>query len=359
MIPLFKAYPALNSIPYCSLGVFPTPVTRAEKLSLSLNRDGLFIKRDDLSGTLYGGNKLRKLEFILADASQKGSKRLITSGAAGSNHALATALYGKEAGFKVVLMLMEQPFNPKIADNLLADFGSGAEMFLDNTYEEHLNSMQRVIELYKNIDDCDPYIIPPGGSSIYGAVGYVNAAFELRDQIDNGLLPEPSVIYLPLGTMGTVAGLLLGLKAAGLKTRLNAVSVVPSFIANREKFTRLFNDTNEFLRINDPAFPVCSFSDDDLIINNRHFGEGYGIITREAILSIDILSRTEGITLDGVYTGKAFSAFLADIEKTGSSDEVLLYWNTKSSVPLPQESLNLDFRQLPEQFHYYFTTKTQ
>ncbi len=354
MIPLLKQFPGIaGSLPYISLADLPTPVHPLKGLEKELNRSEIFIKRDDLSGALYGGNKIRKLEFVLAKAISEKAVRVITSGAAGSNHCLAVAMYAAQCGLKTDLMLFAQEKSKAVTENLLADFYCGATIHHDKTYEEHLNSTRSVIEHYTQKDGRAPFIIPPGGSSVEGVAGYVNAAFELRDQISSGELSCPERIFVALGTMGTAAGLALGIKAAGLPCSLTAVRVVPSYVADRNKFFTLLDDTNRLLHDADSSFPICQIDDSDFFIEDGYLGAGYGIVTREAQKGIELMSRVDSIKLDGVYTGKVFAAFLdsvSDESHRGGS----LFWNTKNSRALPQEAMKIDYHRLPGEFHKYF-----
>lgn len=356
MIPLFALYPGIaDSLPYLSLGNFPVPVREMDGLCRETGRDGLYIKRDDLSGDLYGGNKVRKLEFVLAKAVSEGATRVITSGAAGSNHALATAMYASRAGLKVDLMLVEQESTASVRENLLADFSTGAVMHLDRSFESLLKSIRALVEYYTEKEGHKPFVIPPGGTTAEGVAGYVNAAFELRDQIISGQIPCPQLIYVAFGTMGTAAGLFLGLKAAGLPCTLKAVRVVPSYMADRSKCLELIESANRLLHDADPAFPVCQFKESDLTIEENYLGSGYGVVTDEARDGMEIISRSEGIHLDGVYSGKAFAAFL-DEARNGKTGDIL-FWNTKSSRPLPESALKTDYHLLPPEFHHYFQEK--
>jgi 1-aminocyclopropane-1-carboxylate deaminase/D-cysteine desulfhydrase-like pyridoxal-dependent ACC family enzyme len=354
MFPLFEHYPGLQlSLNKLSLGTFPTPVATLTGLEHRLGRSGLFIKRDDLSAELYGGNKARKLELLLGDARAKGAKRIITSGAAGSNHALATALYGTRHGFKVTLMLFRQPPAPGIAATLAADYSTGADIHFDDDYARHEGHIAEMVQKYAKDDGHAPYLIPPGGSSAVGVIGYVNAAFELRRQMEEKVLPEPAAIYIALGTMGSAAGLLLGLRAAGIRSKLIAVRVTPDTVANADKFSQLFNRANEFLREKDPSFPACSFSSDDFEIDDMYLGEGYGIATPEAREAISVLNQTNGIVLDGVYTGKAGAAFLTGAALHHLHGKPLLYWHTKNSRSLVISDA-FDYHRLPQGLHRYF-----
>jgi 1-aminocyclopropane-1-carboxylate deaminase/D-cysteine desulfhydrase-like pyridoxal-dependent ACC family enzyme len=358
MIPLFERYPTLaEKIPRLSFGEFPTPVERLSGISRLLTRDNLYIKRDDLSNRAYGGNKVRKLEFLLADAMKHGAVRVITSGGAGSNHAVATAVYARKAGMQTVLMLFRQPNSHSVRHNLLMNLASGAELIHHDTYEEHTQAFEATVRRYESVDGRPAYVIPLGGSSPVGAIGYVNAGLELAAQIAAGELPPPSRIYLALGTMGTAMGLLLGLKAAGVKTHLQAVRAVPAYVAGIDKCHLLFNQTNELLREMDPSFPTCTLKPEELTLRQEYFGEKYGMFTPEAAGAVTLLRESDGIILDGTYTGKACAAFLADVRRDG--DEPVLFWNTKNSQPLPPEALAADYRLLPAPLHYYFEEPVQ
>ncbi|HYA15127.1 MAG TPA: pyridoxal-phosphate dependent enzyme [Syntrophales bacterium] len=358
MITLFERYPRLaEKLSRLEFGNFPTPVEKLKGLCHRLNKDNLYIKRDDLSSQTYGGNKVRKLEFLLADAMKRGAGRIITSGGAGSNHALATALYAKQSGLKAVLMLYQQPNSHAVQDNLLMDLYSGAKLFHHDTYEEHLRAFKETVKRYEIFDERVPYVIPLGGSSSVGAIGYVNAGFELAEQIAAGKMPLPYRIYLALGTMGTTAGLLLGLKAAEINVHLHVVRVVPTYVANMDKCRLLFHQTNELLRELAPSFPLCTIEPDDITIYHGYFGKKYGLFTREAMAAMALLRESDGIALDGTYTSKACAAFL---ENAQSSDgEPLLFWNTKNSRPSPLGALVADYKLLPSSFHHYFTEPVQ
>jgi 1-aminocyclopropane-1-carboxylate deaminase/D-cysteine desulfhydrase-like pyridoxal-dependent ACC family enzyme len=353
MIPLFRAFPqASERLPWCSLGLFPTPVEELSNLAKHLGRQGLYVKRDDLSGNPYGGNKVRKLEFILADALHKGMRRIVTSGAAGSNHALATALYGQKLGLQVDLMLFAQPPTAEVRANLLADFHAGAHLHHAGSYAEHVQMMEEFL-LHAEARRESLYCIPPGGSCAFGALGFVNAAFELKEQIERGELPEPDEIFIAYGTMGTAAGLALGIRAAGLHCRIRAIRVVPDVVANDEKYHELFESTRHLLIEAEPSLTNLSFDPSILSVEHAFYGSGYGEITREAAEAMELFDRFQGITLDQTYTGKAAAAFLAAVRQT-PRDAHLLFWVTKNSCPLSLESQSINFYQLPGEFHRYF-----
>ncbi len=356
MIPLHKQYSRLAAtLPHLPFGTFPTPVEPLAGLCSRLNRSDLYIKRDDLSATPYGGNKIRKLEFLLADARKRGAVRIITSGAAGSNHALATAIYSRKYGFDCTLMLFAQPPGHGIGRQLLADFATGAELFHDDTYTAHCRNLLEVVARYSKADGVPPYVIPAGGSSDIGVAGYVNAAFELAAQIRRGKLPEPAAIYITLGTMGTVAGLLLGLAAAGIRSTVAAVRVVPEAVADHRKLLVLFEESNNLLHNADPSFPLIRFQHTSLELKYDYLGEGYGITTPATDAAIVVFRESDHLTLDSVYTGKTAAAFLDDIITDRLRQKPVLFWNTKSGHAAPVPEPPPDYRKLPPEFHSYFS----
>ena len=174
-----------HELPYVSLGEFPTPVQKLDQLGRQLGLDNLFIKRDDLSGKIYGGNKIRKLEFILGNALRTQVKEVLTFGAAGSNHALATAIYAKQLGLKSISMLVPQPNAQYVRRNLLMSYYCGAELHLlpNIPFIAPLTNPAVLYQLLRHglKRGQFPMVIPMGGSSPLGSVGFVNAAFELKE----------------------------------------------------------------------------------------------------------------------------------------------------------------------------------
>jgi len=351
MLP-FRPFPDIVAgLPRIPLGCLPTPVEQMRGLSDYFHRRDLFIKRDDISSSPYGGNKVRKLEFLLADAKARGAVRVITSGAAGSNHALATALYAKKVGLSATLILFDQPPSAEVAENLLMDAAAGAEMIYREKYEEYDRTITDLCQLYNRKDGVAPYIISAGGSSPVGALGFVNAGFELKGQVDAGDLPEPKAIFVPIGTMGTAVGLLLGFRAAGLAARLVGVRVTPPTLADPEKFRQLYCKTNELLRTFDPAFPDLHDFANDLSFCNNHFEPGYGLASKAVNEAVALIRKTDGIILDHTYTGKALAALLADA--TRGAEGPLLFWNTKNSHPFSMQLLFEGEKSLPKEFQRF------
>ncbi|HWI60072.1 MAG TPA: pyridoxal-phosphate dependent enzyme, partial [Bacillota bacterium] len=247
-LPLFQKLPQLAArLPYVSLGRLPTPVERLAEVGAAIGLDSLYIKRDDLSGLVYGGNKVRKLEFLLGAALNAGAREVVTLGFAGSNHALATALYANQLGLRSTSLLMPQVNARYLRRNLLAGYYHKAELQHVANLPLLAFGLVRKLLQGKRQFGVFPRIIPAGGSCPPGVLGYVNAALELGEQIRAGAMPEPDRIYVPMGSMGTAVGLMLGLRMAGLQSQVIAVRVIEQRFANARKMVGLFRGTTSLL----------------------------------------------------------------------------------------------------------------
>ncbi len=360
MLSLFREYPRLGeNLPYLSLGEFPTPVEKLSRLGAELGAGSLYVKRDDLSGPVYGGNKVRKLEFLLGEAIRTGAKEVMTFGAAGSNHALATAVYARRAGLGSISMLRPQHNARYVRKNLLLSHAVGAELHDYRDDESIRRGVEEQQRLHAETTGVPPRIIPMGGTSPLGVCGFVNAGFELRDHVRAGLLPEPDRLYVALGSMGTAAGLILGICAAGLCTRIHAVRVIIGAIANLDAVQRLFRETNDLLRSADPSFPLLAFPEEQFVIRDAFYGEDYALFTREGMDAAERMRRNEGIVLDGAYTGKTFAALVHDAGRGELRNETALFWNTLNSRDFTGQIRDIDYHELPESLHRYFEEDVQ
>ena len=367
MIPLFEKYPLLcERLPYISLGEFPTPVQKLKRLGVELGVSQLYIKRDDLSGRLYGGNKPRKLEFILGGALRSGVREVVTFGGAGSNHALATAIYARQAGVKSISMLMPQPNARYVRRNLLLSRYYGAELHSCGAQLESVRNMPLVYlaTIYQLLrhrlnSGCFPQIIPPGGSSTLGVIGFVNAALELKEQIANGDMPEPEYIYVACGTMGTAAGLILGLRAANLNSRVVSVRVTSEKFVNTRGMVELIHKTNSLIHSLDNSFPIFELLTEDFDIIDDYFGKRYALFTKEGMDAVSLMRECESIKLDGTYTGKTLAALIDDAKSRKRPNKTILFWNTLNSRDFSDAISDIDYRSLPRKFHRYFEGKVQ
>lgn len=302
------------------IGLYPTPIER---------RGSLWIKRDDLVAARYGGNKVRKLERLLDDAIAHKKRRIVTIGAGGSHQVLATAIYGKEAGFEVEAVLVAQPGTDHARANLRVGLAHGLEVVVAPSWNAAPTLVSALV-------DRGAYLFPLGGSNALSSLGFVDAAKELEAQVKAGELPEPDVIVVALGSGGTAAGLAVGLSATSLKTRVVAVAVSPPLKVVALMTQRLMKKTAQLANVGG--------GDSRLEVDRRWLGRGYGFSTHEGELAMAEASRF-GLLLDPTYTSKAFAAAL-----DWARSKTVLYWHTLSSAPL---SL-VDVPPLPAEYERLF-----
>ena len=316
----------IGSIPHHSLGNFPTPVQRLSNLERTLGFKSLWIKRDDLSGPLGGGNKVRKLEYMFAAAHPDGGerKRLFTIGPTGSNHVRATAVYGKATGFQVECLLFKQLPTEYSETNYRMIYEHAAQvyevkrmetMFIRYAYEQAKTALRFGEERY---------FIPAGGSSPLGSVGYVKAVLELKSQIEEGILPEPRFIFVPVGTCGTMAGLEVGVRLAGLRSRVVGIRVADLVVANTWTISRM---VQRILRLIG-AVDADNINPSDVELWHGDFGEGYAIPTEAGTRAVAMMAEHEDITLESTYTGKALSGLIHYVTARHRKGEPILFWHT-------------------------------
>jgi D-cysteine desulfhydrase len=355
--PLFGHFPGLaDRLPLVPLATLPTAVEPAPDVARDLGVGQLFVKRDDRSGPLYGGNKVRKLEVLLGQALDRGAREVLTFGAAGSNHAVATSLYARQLGLGRVVVLVPQPDSPVVRRNLLLQLHAGATIVPCDHQRNAAGaalaySARRFLRTGRR-----PFLIPPGGSSARGTLGFVNAALELDLQIAAGLLPEPDRLYVAAGTLGTAVGLALGLALAGRRTRVMAVRVTARSFASAERCRQLFHAANAALAVADPAVPVLPFPSDRFELVHDQYGDGYGVPTPGALRAVDLAHERLGLPLEGTYTGKALAGLVADAEAGRLAGKTALFWNTHDSLDHSAEVAGVDATALPAAFRHHFAT---
>lgn len=346
--PLSELFPALGRrLPRLQLGTLPTPVSEMT-IRLDQGERRVAIKHDDLTATKYGGNKIRKLEYVFPRARERGAERIATFGAIASNHALATALYAKETGFDCTCFLSHQSLKP----------GLGRALRFHQQNETEIvkfppGRRERVATMREHLQGRKAWVVPLGGSSWLGTVGFVNAALELVRQIEAGELDAPSRIYVALGTMGTAAGLALGFALAGSDIEVQAIRVTHVEFANAAETQALMDKTALLMHLHDPAVPPDLAARARIIVRDDFFGEGYGRPTAEAEAAIALAKDQLGIVLDSTYTGKTLAGMLHDLEQ-GDTGPVL-FWNTYNSRPLDiDDTLAPDFDVVPREFERYY-----
>ncbi|MBT8098442.1 MAG: pyridoxal-phosphate dependent enzyme, partial [Gammaproteobacteria bacterium] len=308
----------------------------------------VLVKRDDLSGIEYGGNKVRKLEYLLARARQQNARRIATFGAVGSNHAVATALYAGISGFECTCFLAHQSLKPGLGKALRFHQQQGTEIL-----QLAPSRRERVALFRRYLQGRHVSVIPFGGSSWLGSVGFVNAGLELAAQIRAGESPCPARIYIALGTMGTAIGLALGLALAGINTEVQAIRVTDLQYANKKATQRLLAKCAALLHHYDPEIPADLASRANLVYRDEFVGSGYGKTTPATENAIAYAADHFDLALESTYTGKAMAALLGDLESSGSDN--IMFWNTWNSRPLAvDETLRPDFDVMPRSFERYF-----
>ncbi|MCC6764523.1 MAG: pyridoxal-phosphate dependent enzyme [Deltaproteobacteria bacterium] len=351
---LERRFPALaGRLPRLPLAVLPTPAHRLANLGRDVGLADLWVKRDDLTGAPYGGNKVRKLEWLLADARARGHRSVLTTGALGSNHALATAIYARASGFRAHLVLIPQPVTEHVRRALVLDHAYGAAIHAVPSIGAARRRVLGLIALGALAGD-RPYLVATGGSSAVGTLGYVNAGLELAEQVAAGTLPEPAAVVVPLGSGGTVAGLVAGLRLGGLATRVLAVRVTDLLPLSPRFLARLAARALAMLaRLGAGALPAIAPGDFD--IRSEWLGPGYGVVTPEAVDAARRLAATEGLRLETTYGAKALAGALALGQAPAWRGRPLLFWHTYSAADPAATLANLpDWRELPREVHHVF-----
>lgn len=345
--PLLQEYPGLRALPVAGLLDGPTPV---QPLA-----DGVFVKRDDLSAADYGGNKIRKLDLLLAAARARGAAEVLTFGYAGSNFVAATAWHGRKLGLSTLAYLLPQVNAHYVADNLSVGLHAGAELHLRDSEAAIARSalLRSAVRLLRR--GRLPAWIPPGGSSPLGAVGFVNAALELRAQVDAGELPVPERIYVAFSSMGTVAGLALGLELAGLPSRIMAVRVVDPHFAAPEKLRKLVRETRRLLTRHERRLaPDIERALARVQVRAEFFGEAYGVPTAATRAAIDRFTGASAARADTAYSGKALACLYHDLDAGQLRGGTALFWHTYNAHGLPPQVPRLTRDRVPEALRSYF-----
>ena len=298
----------LDHLPRLPLGAAPTPVEPLARLGAELGID-LSAKRDDFTGFGGGGNKVRKLEFLMADARAKGASVVITAGGLQSNHARITAAAARRCGMTPVLVLRgEKP--PAAQGNLLLDHLFGAEIdYLDAARfpVEHEARMQALAAAAEARGET-AYVIPVGGSNALGAAGYVACALELAEQYRAAGRPAPDVLLVTVGSGGTLAGLTVGCAAVWPQTRVVGVTVSISPVPFADRVARIANAVAELVGVARRWQPA------EIALEQGYVGPGYAIMSEAGNAAIRRAARAEGMLLDPVYTGKGFAGLIGSVE---------------------------------------------
>jgi D-cysteine desulfhydrase family pyridoxal phosphate-dependent enzyme len=304
-------------LPRINFAHLPTTVEELPYLEAFLGGPRLLIKRDDQTGLAFGGNKTRKLEYLLADARAKGAEMVFTTGAAQSNHCRQTAAAAARCGFKCTLVLVG-PQPERTSANLFLDELLGANIIW--TEKSTRDQALRQAFLKAKEEGAKPYLIPYGGSNALGAYAYFQAFFELQEQLSPRL---PDWIVFASSSGGTQAGLLAGALSSGSKTRILGISVDEPETALKEKIAGIIGELSGLLKEEIVVDP------EELLVNDHYRGEGYGVMNAADRAAVHLFAEKEGILLDPVYTGRA-AAGLIDLIQKGffASRQQVLFWHT-------------------------------
>ena len=316
-------------IPRLRFAHLPTPIEPLPRLSAFLNGPRLLVKRDDQTGLAFGGNKTRKLEFLVAEAQARGADTLLTAGALQSNHCRQTAAAAAKFGFNCFLVLVGQP-PAEASANLLLDQLFGAEiLWVEKSRRDAV--LQETLQK-TSAQGNKPYLVPYGGSSPTGVLGYVFAMEEFVGQ-----KVKADWIVFASSSGGTQAGLLLGRRFFGYEGKVLGISIDEPQRILQERVAKLASETSERLG------PRIQFSSDDVLVNDEYAASGYGVLTGAERAAISLFAKYEGLLLDPVYTGRA-AAGLIDLVRKGffKKDETVLFWHTGGQPALFAENYQPD-----------------
>lgn len=315
---------------HVALGGRPTAVVRLAA-GLADGPAEVWVKDESGFGDLWGGNKIRKLEWIIADAQARRSPTILTFGALGTNHGLATARFAQAHGVPVALALVDQPLDDHVRAQLARLEASGATIHRTRTKRRTYLLAPWLILRHGRFAGGrfrPAYVLPTGGSSPVGMLGYVECGLEIAAQVRAGDLPEPSHVVLPVGSGGTAAGLTLGLRLAGLRTRVTGVVVNDQLPLDAAHITAMANKTARLLRKRTGDLGIADLRPEDVTMTRDWLGPGYGHPTPEADRIIDDSRSAGGPDLEPVYTAKALAALRALNARGDLGDGTVLYLHT-------------------------------
>jgi D-cysteine desulfhydrase family pyridoxal phosphate-dependent enzyme len=305
-----------------SFAHLPTPIEELPRLSQILGGPKILVKRDDQTGLAFGGNKTRKLEFLIAEAQDQGARTLITGGALQSNHCRQTAAAAARFGFKCILVLNgEMPEQPSA--NLLLDQLFGAEIVTVKDRADRDQALQVTFDKAVS-DGRKPYLITYGGSSPTGALGY---AFAMKEFLEQNIPADWIVFGTSSG--GTHAGLVLGQRIFGFKGRILGISIDEPEEWLKDRVSELASEASERLG------ERFDFTPADVLANADYCQAGYGVLTEAEREAVKLFAKHEGLLLDPVYTGRAAAGMIDLIHKgIFKKDETVLFWHTGGTPAL-------------------------
>jgi len=344
---LFEAFPSLiNRIPWIPLAHVPTAVEPCDAVASYLGRTGIFMKREDLISPLYGGNKVRRYEFVFADAKARGATRIVTSGAIATTQATATALFGRAMGYDVCVVLYKWGALTHFArDTVLNLVGADVELYY------HTFPPAAFARCWREMRKPGSYFIMPGASFPLANIGYVDAMLELGRQVERGEAPRPDVMVVSSGASGTLSALALGAARLGWDTEVVGVRIVGPYVTNRFNIDKIIRYTDRFLAERDPRWtPVADKVNYSLY--TRVLGRGYGYPTPAAIEGTAIVKTLTGALGEITYSGKGLAGLRAIAQMPKYVGKTILFWNTLST---PRPTAPMDARaRVPRSAEWMF-----
>ncbi len=312
----------LGRLPRLKIAALPTPLEEAPSLSAYLGGPRIMFKRDDITGLAFGGNKVRKIEYLMGEAVDRGCDVVVTVGAVQSNHARVTAAAARRLGLDSVVVLHgEEPAQRQ--GNLLLDAIFGADIRIVNTEDDYV-LMGVVEDVARDLrrQGRSPYIIPRGGATALGAAAFVNAGLELLDQLNGRGIHADAVVHASTSG-GTQAGLYTATKVTQSGIQVLGISAGPPREVVTSRVRGLTEDLITLLGLDWRPHP------DDIVVTDEYIGERYGVPTPACLDAMRLVARTEGILLDPVYTGKAMAG-LIDLVRRGqfAADQTVIFWHT-------------------------------
>jgi L-cysteate sulfo-lyase len=342
----------IHAFPKKGLIPLPTPLQRLENLSHALGGPAIFIKRDDLTGLAFGGNKSRKLEFIIQDALDKNADVIITWAAVQSNWCLQTAAVARKFGIKPILLLFKTYTLPEEYDgNLLLDLILDADVRIREAEAGRVLRLEDVKEIIEEVEKevqekgNTSYVAPIGGSMVggsmekpLGAISYVNAFTEILEQAEEQDLNINAILHAT-GSCSTQAGLVVGAKALKKDVRILGISVSDDKESVKEEVVTIAQDTVQALDLE------VSVRKEDIVVFDEYIGEGYGVMNKDVAEALRFMSSQEGIFLDPVYTGKAMTALIDLIKKDffKKEDNVIFLHTGGTPALFPNKFKLVDF----------------
>ena len=321
--------------PRLHLTPLPTPLEFAPNLTALLGGPRIYIKRDDLTALAFGGNKTRKLEFLLPQAAAEGADTVITLGGLQSNWVRQTVAAARKLGMEAVVVLEGEPPKGDLQGNLLLDHLMGAELRYEPDVPQDVEDLEiqgvfpitgKIAEEYR-AKGRHPVLMPLGGATPVGNLGYINAVDELGDQLKE-LGIKADYVIAATGTGGTQAGIECGLRLSGMDTKMLGISVSRHTRPKEEEIAELCNATMEFLGCGGERFESVQIS-----VNYDYIGAGYGAVTEQALEAVSMAARTEGLILCHTYAGKAFAG-MVDLIRKGvlTKEDTVVFFHTGGGV---------------------------